>query len=215
VKDIIVKKSSLPPKLRLKPEDTLNLLIQCFNNILPLMENSSDFRCLSNNARRALMLHNLYYTGALNGYFIARETDSFRNPTFMSSCSVLHGCDFMMKCAQDNQRLVPNGNLYKLMLFVLIFSSSCSIVIFNDKEDINTMTSSIELSRIQNVYATMLWKYLIYLYGFNGAVMHFSSMIKNIVDILIRANEASEHMAQKILFDRVVTQMERSLSITD
>jgi hypothetical protein len=92
------------------------------------MKNSPHLRCLSNHARRALILHNMFYIDFLNGYFVARETDSFRNPTYMSACSVLHRSDFMMKCARANERLEPNGNLTKLMLFVLIFSSSYSML---------------------------------------------------------------------------------------
>jgi len=215
IKDIVIKKCSLPPKLRLKPADTLNLISEALKNILPLVERSPDLRCLSCDAHRALISHNFFYTATLNAYFINHEIDLYRNPTYISAGSLLHGSDFMMKWAQDNERLVPNGNLYKLMLFVLIFSSNCSIVIFNNTEDIRTIASTIELIRVQNVYATVLWKYLDYLYGFNEAVMHFSAIIKNILDMFIRLEEISEQMARKILLDSVVTQAERSLSITD
>jgi len=215
VKHIVGKKCSLPPKLRLKPADTLNLMSKLLKTILPLVERSPDVRRLSRDAHQALILHNSIYSSTLNGYLINREIDLFRNPTYMSACSLVFGNDFMMKSVQDAERILLNGNLYKLMLFVLIFSSNCSIVVFNDKEDIRTIVSTIELIRVQNVYATVLWKYLVYLYGFNGAVMHFSAIIKNILDMLIRLEEISEHMARKIALDRVVTQAERSLSITD
>ncbi len=54
----------------------------------------------------------------------------------MSACDVFFGSDYtMMKYARDNERLVSNRNLYKLMLFVLIFFSHCSIIVFNDEKD--------------------------------------------------------------------------------
>jgi hypothetical protein len=177
------------------------------------MEHSPHLHSLSNHARRALLMRNVVYTASLSGYFIAYETDSFRHPTYMSACSALFGSDFMMKYAQDNTRLVPNGNLYKLMLFVLIFSSNCSIVMFNNEDDLKTNSCTIELVHVQNIYVTMLWKYLIYIYGYNGAAIQFSRMIKNILDMFARTEELLKNLMYKKLVDKIAEQTERSLII--
>ncbi len=83
---------------------------------------------------------------------------------------------------------------------------------FSNEEDLETMSSSMELVHVQNIYVTMLWKYLVYLYGENGAVMDFSILVKNVTDTLI---QAAEHMGRKILVDRIVAQTERSLVVED
>jgi hypothetical protein len=140
---------------------------------------------------------------------VARDTGAFRNPIYMAACSIIHESDFMTRCAKDYGQLVQNGNLIKLML---IFSSNCSLVMFSNEEDLETMSSSMELVHVQNIYVTMLWKYLVYLYGENGAVMDFSILVKNVTDTLI---QAAEHMGRKILVDRIVAQTERSLVVED
>ncbi|CAF2798919.1 unnamed protein product [Rotaria sp. Silwood2] len=215
VKHILEKKSSLPAKLRLKPADTMDLMSKPLENIVLLMEHSPHFRCLSSNAYRSVALHNVFFTGGLDGYFVARETNQFKNVSYMIASSTIYGHDYMMKCSQDNERLEPNGNLIKIMLFVLIFSSNCSMVVFNDQEDINTMSSSIELIHIQDIYVTMLWKYLIYLYGHNEAVKRFSSLVKTVLDMLGGVEELSKNVTLHKMIDRIVTHTERALVIEE
>ena len=155
------------------------------------MQRSSHFHTLSASARQAIGAHNVFLTGGMNGYLVGREVDAFRNPTYMMACSALYGSDYMNKCARDNDRLEPNGNLIKVMLFVLLFSSNFSIVMPTGHENTTTTTtqSSIELMDVQHVYVTLLWKYLVYLYGYNQAAMRFSSMIKSAIDMLGRVEE--------------------------
>jgi hypothetical protein len=131
--------------------------------------------------------------------------------TFMTACSVVYGYDYMIRCVRENQRLEQNGNLIKLMIPVLIFSSNCSIVAFNEQEDIDIMSSSIELIHNQDVYVTVLWKYLVYLYGNVQAAIRFSSLVKSVLDMLQRAHELAENLTNNMLINRIVTQMERSL----
>jgi hypothetical protein len=213
VKNLLAERSSLPPKLRLKPSDTIDFLSGTYKTILPLMKHSPHLRSLSSYAYRILLTHNLVYTAALNGYFVAYETDSFRHPTYMPACNALFGSDFMMKYAQDNTRLVPNGNLYKLMLFVLIFSSNCSVVLFTNEDELISNSCTIELIRIQNIYATIIWKYLVYIYGYNGAAIQFSRIIKNILDMFARTEELLTNLTFKKLVDKIAEQAEHSLII--
>jgi hypothetical protein len=215
VKCLLNEASSLPPKLRTKPENIINLISQCVTTIRPLLENSPHFHHLSKHARRALMLNNAYLTGGINANFIIREIDAYNNMTFMTACTVLHGSDYMMCRVRENNRLEPNGSVIKAMLFVVIFSSNCSIVIFNEQEEIDTIPSSIELFRIQDVYVTMLWKYLLYLYGYDQAAIRFCSLVKNILDILRRVEELTKNLSHNTLLDRIVKETERSLVITD
>ncbi|CAF0806346.1 unnamed protein product [Rotaria sp. Silwood1] len=215
VKHILEEKSSLPVKLRLKSSDTINLMSKPFENIILLINHSPHFRCLSSNAHRAVSLHNVFFTGALDGYFVARETDLFTNLNYMIASGAIYGHDYVMKCAQNNERLEPNGDLIKIMLFVLIFSSNFSMVIFNDQEDFNTMSSSIELIHIQDIYVTVLWKYLIYLYGYKQAVVRFSRLLKTVLDMLSRVEELSKNVTLHKMINRIVTHTERALVIQE
>jgi hypothetical protein len=189
VRTLLEQKCSLPVKLRSKSADTLSLINEPMKSILPLMDYSPHFRQLSLAARQRVQLHNVFFTGAFDGYFVARESNVFNNATYMTACSALYGTDYMNKCARDNQRLESNGNLIKLMLFVLIFSSNCSVVRFDHvhhDEHRRTHASTLELMQAQDIYVTMLWKYMVYLYGYNQAAVRFSSMIKSLLDMFHR-----------------------------
>ncbi len=101
------------------------------------------------------------------------------------------------------------------MLSVITFSSNCSIVIFDDQENITTISSSLDLIHVQNVYVTMLWKYLIYLYGFKEATLRFSSIVKSIIDVTRMLESMPENITHDLMVETIVAETQRSLLIED
>lgn len=183
--------------------------------IQPLIERSPDVNSLSVESRRTLIKNNISTTGAANGIFICRELNLYQNPCFWNLSSVQYGSEFLECCVQNSARCDPNGNLIKLMLFVLTFSTNCSVVIFDSEESLTSIKCSLDLIHVQNVYVTMLWKYFLYLYGFKEAVIRYSYMVKNILDIIrmlaaMPKNEGHDQMVEKI-----VHETERALIIED
>lgn len=203
----------LPLKLRLKPSDTMDYLSRIYKIVLPILERSPHVHSLSSDAKKILLSHNVVFTASLSGYFVGYETDSFRNQTYMSACSVLFGNEFMNKYAKDNARLLSNGTLYKLFVFVLIFEGNCSIVMFNNHKQYEfsmEKCSSIELFNVQNIYITVLWKYLIYSYGFDGSVIYFNRMIKNILDMFARTEDLLQNTTYQLLTGKIAAQVNDS-----
>ena len=102
----------------------------------------------------------------------------------------------MNNCAKDNLKLEPNGNLLKLMIFVLIFSSNCSIVLFSPiqyhqyvvQHKMKRLTT-LELLKMQDVYVTLLWQYMVYLYGYDQAALRFAGIIKCVIDMFSRVED--------------------------
>lgn len=204
------EKSSLPPKLRLKPKDTIHYINQIFEHFILLLSHSLDLRCLSSCACRALLTHNVFCIGNINGSFLVHESNALQNPTYILACKALFGDESITRYARDNDRFLSNGNIYKLFIFVLIFSSNCSIVVFNADEDLRIISSSIELIHVQNIYVTMLWKYLIYIYGHHGAVMCFTKIIKNVLDALLRMEHTLTNVAYLTISKSVSTLVQRA-----
>jgi len=207
--------SLLPPKLRVKASDTYNMISISFTGVQSLIERSPDLSSLPIDARRALTKHNLKSTGSVNGIFLSRELDLYNNPLFLNACNALYGVEFLKNCAQHSARCDPNGSLMKIMLFVITFSSNCSIVIFDDRENITTISSSLDLIHVQNVYVTMLWKYLIYLYGFKEATLRFSSIVKSIIDVTRMLESMPENITHDLMVETIVAEAQRSLLIED
>ncbi|CAF3388138.1 unnamed protein product [Rotaria sp. Silwood1] len=207
--------SSLPPKLRLKSSDTYNMVGQFFTGVQSLIGHSPDLYSLSFDARRALAKHNLSTVGAFNGIFLCRELDLFNNPVFFNACCLYYGAEFIMNCSRHSARCDPNGSLIKMLLFVVTFSSNCSIVTFDDKEPVTIMSTSIDLIRIQNLYVTVLWKYLLYVYGFKEATRRFSYLVKNIIDITHMLESMPKNETHDLMIETIATETERALVIKD
>lgn len=77
------------------------------------------------------------------------------------------------------------------------------------------MSTSIYRFKIQNIYVTLFWKYLVYLYGFDEAVIRFSSLVKRILNLLNMAEIIFNNVAHNQIIDTVVTETERCLIIRD
>ncbi|UJR36770.1 hypothetical protein I4U23_029483 [Adineta vaga] len=69
-------------------------------------------------------------TGTLNGYLINRETNAFYHEILATVAMALCGKEHVMNCIRDNNQLEKNGTLIKIMVFVMLFSSNCSIVMY-------------------------------------------------------------------------------------
>ncbi|CAF3363606.1 unnamed protein product [Rotaria sp. Silwood2] len=175
---------SLPPKLRSKSSELLKPLRELYTCVGPLIERSPDFYTLHVHARQILIKQNLYITGVINGLFFCRELNIFHNMIALNASNQLFGSQFMIECHRKIAQYDPNGNLIKILVFILAYSSNCSVVKYDNQEDISIMPSSIDLVHIQNLYVTMLWKYLVYLYGFKEAVLRFTQLVKNVVDLI-------------------------------
>ena len=74
----------------------------------------------------------------------------------------------------------------------------------------NTMK---ELLGMQDVYVTMLWKYMVYLYGYNQAAVRFSSMIKSVIDMFHRVEELPANPAQNTVMTRCMREMDGSSTL--
>ncbi|CAF2992324.1 unnamed protein product [Rotaria sp. Silwood2] len=207
--------SSLPPKLRSKPSEIVNLMRELYSSIGPLIERSPNFHSLTVDDRQVLIKHNLYVTGVMNGFFLCRELNVFDNITVLNSYNQLYGCEYMRECRQNIAQYDSNGSLIKIFMFILAFSSSCSIIKYDNQVDITIMSNSINLVPIQNVYVTMMWKYLIYLYGFREAVLRFTRLVKDVLDLITILNLIPQSQTRTRMIDTIVTDTERTLVIDD
>lgn len=206
--------SSLPPKLRMRTPTATNILLQYTAGIRPLIRHILKYHNSSLDVYRAVAKHNLYCTGAFNGLFICRQFRLFENPDFGDFCLTFCGLELTLEAVQAASRCEANGNLIKIMLMIFAFSSNCSILIYDETESLSTMTSSIDLIRIQNIYVTIFWKYLLYLYDYNEAIIRYSNIIKSFLD-LIKILTPLSNNRNNLITETVRAELERTLVIQD
>lgn len=160
------------------------------------------------------MQHNYETASTLNCVLIIREISALDNITFLTSCDQVYGYDIFKYSTHFVSRLESNGTLIKIMLLTLAFSTNCSITTPDYSENIKIIPNAMAIFNIQNVFVTMLWKYLIYQYGFIGSVRCFNSLIKYILDLLQSINEKKNAQHEKMI-DAIVEETTRSLTINN
>ncbi|CAF1505828.1 unnamed protein product [Adineta steineri] len=208
------EQSCLPAKLRSKRINTLELVGSFYTAIEPFIECSSYFQCLPSSIRRMIIQNNLNGTGALNSLMGADDAKVFENESHVHMCNEIYGADYVKESYRLSTRIESNRTLLKILLIILTFSTNCSIVAYDHSTKyINiSIPEAIHLIRIQNIFVTMLWKYLTYQYGYMGAVKRFDYLIKNYLDTLnrINANVSTQHWE---MVDIIVEKTTHSLAI--
>jgi hypothetical protein len=127
----------------------------------------------------------------------ADDANVFDNEAHQHMCDEIYGVDYMKEIYRLINKLEPNRVLLKVLLIILAFSTNCSIVTYDRSIKLINLSAidSFYLRGIQDIFVTMLWKYLVYQYGYEGAVRHFDHIVKNYLDTLNRshANVSTEH----------------------
>ena len=154
--------------------------------------------------RNTLMTRNLLYTSFLNGVLVHREINYLNDPNFAISFIGMYGPEQL----KTSINLVTGFNLdataVKIAIFLTIFSSNISCVEYHSATDMNTMLISPDLLRIQDVYVTILWKYLLHRYGFIDAVRLYSAFIKAILDLNPLQETMCDNVRYENMFDTTV-----------
>lgn len=206
--------SALPPKIRSKLSSAFQIVKQFYTTMQPFVERSPHFHLLSPNARRAILRHNADTAGSFNSIFLMRECKALENPAFLDACQAIYGPNIFPYLTRFVNRFETNGTLVKVMFLIFAFSSNCSVVNFISREDLNDCCESTSLLHVQNILVTMFWKYLIYQYGFQGAVQRLDSLIKHILNILGSDNDDMKGNHSQMI-DNLVEETTKLWSNTD
>ncbi|CAF0915168.1 unnamed protein product [Rotaria sp. Silwood1] len=213
-KNLLEQQAAVPPKLRSKAKSTLDIIGYYYSAMISFLERVPYFHDLPIGARQALIQHNSITLGAYNSLLIVREANGLDYSSYIVGCQNLWGYENYILSKKFISTLEQNGTLVKIMLLITAFSENCSIVSLDYTESMVTMTSTRSLVRIQNILVTMLWKYLIYQYGFLGAVKCFNSFIKYVLNIIrwTAANPSTQHSD---MVDTIVENTTRLLTMHD
>jgi hypothetical protein len=154
----------------------------------PFIERSPYFHNLSTDIRRIIIQNNLNGIGSFNTMLAALEANVFDNENHVARCNEIYGVDYVKESYRLLMKIESNRTLLKIILMILAFSNNCSIVTYD--YSIKPITiSSYQLFYIQNIFVSMLWKYLIYQYGYVDAIRCFVRLVKNYLDVLRRTHE--------------------------
>lgn len=183
------------PKIRSKATHALEVIGSFYSAVQPLLERTLYFRQLPSEQRRLIVQNNLCGSGTFNSMIAAVEANVYGNQAHIDACNKVYGKEYVEESHRVLKRLETNLTLLKILLLILAFASNSSIVIFDHSYDQRISHHTVSLLKIQDVFVTMIWKYLIYQYGYIEAVKRFSNIVKNFLDTLnrMRDNHSEQH----------------------
>ncbi|CAF2509857.1 unnamed protein product [Rotaria sp. Silwood2] len=198
--------STYPVAMHCNMINPLGIVRQLYKSILSFISSSPDFRILTLNEQISLVERNLHGIIGLSETFLFRNTGILHNPSCMEAFTIVYESDMMLIAKNLNERLDSDSTVVKLILFILGFSSNCLILNVNEKiEDDRLSYGTFRLLGSQNVYVELLWKYMIYRYGYYDSVLRFSRLIQMFLcvlenlSIVHNSNEAHRKMANNAI----------------
>lgn len=198
-------------------EQSLNLMSLIYSSLESFINSTADFRIMTSAEQCSLIQRNMHGLWAFYSIFTFRESGVFDNTTNEKAIIPLYGINNVQSTKHITKQLDYDLTLVKLMLITLTFSSN----LFTISEDENLSNDSLlygtfRLFGSQNVYAELIWHYMIYRYGLFESVKRFSALVKILLDSLRLASDINEsNKIHHSLADEIIEQTERSLIISD
>lgn len=191
----------LPLKIRVKENRTLNQIALLYFNIQLFINHCPFFNCLTTDLRNELIRRNINLVGSFNGFYLGKQMKIFENATYSKYLDNVYGLDYTNKILRASQRLESNENLIKILSMILIFSTNYT---YDNNNRVEFKSDTRILFSKQNIFVTLIWKYLIFQYGFQEAILKLSSLIKSILDLLLRINYGLEISKHWTMVDEVI-----------
>ena len=216
VRRVLEEQSSYPMKIRLKTASNqlMGILGLMYQSVLPLLETLPQFTSLSSHDRVTLMERNVQRAGNCCGILISRDVDLYNNSIFRVGFPLIYGSRIMDDAVRIHQSIDSDGTLLKLLLPVLIFSTVSDLVLPSEK---NTRLFSDPKSIFdrQNFYVEILFKYMIFRYGYEQAASRFVGLIMSTITQFMCALRAREVHVHEQLVHGVIAATERSLMVDE
>ncbi|CAF2059324.1 unnamed protein product [Rotaria magnacalcarata] len=179
IRNLLSTQLKHPVKMRLKMAKTniLEIIISMYQGILPFFETLPEFQTMHRCDQNELIERNLEYVGGFNAILVFRDAEVPRRVV-----------DDAVNVAL---RTDTDVTLIKLLIPILLFSTSCFIrasnSVHNKYQFFETAMNSIfyntkRLFHIQNIYIEIMFKYMIYRFGYNEASLRFAALIKSFLD---------------------------------
>ncbi|UJR20518.1 hypothetical protein I4U23_023646 [Adineta vaga] len=195
--------------------NVLELIAFMYTSIQSSIGASPDFKILTINEQNSLLERNLPGITALYSTVFFRTSRIIDNPQCVNSFALVYGPEMMHQAIRIDQKLDWDLTIVKLMLMILAFSSNCFITQKTETlQNDMFLHGTYRLLGSQNVYVELLWKYMMYTYGYDDSVRRFFRLIEIFLDLvkyssLIYTNNNTHHD----LVENVFKQTKQSLII--
>jgi hypothetical protein len=174
---------------------------------------NTDFTSLCLHDRTILLHNTMEYVTALSTCFITRHTRLLDDPGLYKSTESLYGSHSVGYSYRAIGQLDFDGTFFKLVLALLPFSTY-NYTCYKNMPPVNLKNNKAVL-RIHDMYTELAWRYLLYKFGHERAVIYFSNLIRCIF-LVHNAVIAMEDCKQYTdMIDSLVKQTEETLTLIE
>ncbi|CAF1087840.1 unnamed protein product [Rotaria sordida] len=162
---------------------------------------------------RSIMLRNASNTvSCVGGAFVIQHWGLCNMNAFLNAMNTRYGTRSMDIHIWAKKFIDPDVVLIKLAISLFAFSENTYCYYTNISQD---LTNSIHILEIQNKYAELTWKYLLYKYGHYDAVKRFLNLTLWLLSIGMLTAHAQSLMLHVHDIDSVIEQTELQLVLDD
>ncbi|CAF3588227.1 unnamed protein product [Rotaria sp. Silwood1] len=174
--------NSLHPKLRFKIDarKIVEFVTVLSQTIEPFIQSNQHFTSLPRHDRSIVLRGAVDNVTCLASAFIMRQSDLINNSAFRNGLEITYGTIPYQLSLKVISLVDQDVDLVKLTLSIFAFCTNCCTV-FNENTSHTYLRDIQSLLNIQNMYAEVIWKYLLYKYKFEQAVIRFTHLIRTII----------------------------------
>ncbi|CAF3126999.1 unnamed protein product [Rotaria sp. Silwood2] len=176
-------------------------------------ENNPHFNSLCSHDRSILLHNTMKYVGGLGACFIIRQTGLLNDLTIFKSAEIIYGSGILANTMRVISQLNFDSTFFKLLLALVVFSTF-NYTYYTNVAPIN-LKDTTTILHIQNMYAELAWRYLIYKYDDERAVVYFSNFIRCLFSFHDVVIEAFEMKHCKDMVKSVIEQTKKTIALTE
>jgi hypothetical protein len=197
--------------------DTFNLFASFYTSVQSFVNATADFQVLTTAEQRSLFQRNLHGLFNLSGTFMLRDAGIFHNNRNESLIVPLYGHEVVRQAKRIIMRLDFDSTLVKIIHIVFGFSTNCYTVNYDPCMNKDALLrGTFRLLGSQNVYVEILWKYMVYRYGYKETIYRFAALVKQMLDLIIlSAGIYTYNPYHQILVDDFIEEAKSALDLDE
>lgn len=188
-----------------------DFFICMMNKIQLAFEKNHNPFSLCSHDRIFLLRTTVQYTTILGVIFTLRQHRLLDYSSFYNCAEIIFGSITLDFTKRVIHQLDPDDTFIKLILTTLGFSTINYTV--DTKNNLTKLTDTRKILSIQDMYADLAWRYLLYKYNHRDAVIRFSNLIRCLFhtnDAIVAAHESERY---KNMIDAVTGKTEQLLCL--
>jgi hypothetical protein len=196
-------------------KNAFDIINSLFTTMQSFLSSTPDFQILTLSEQSALFERNLYGVASLYSVLLFRDSSIIENKICLESFTKIYGLEMMAQTKRITKQLDLDLTIITIMLIIFAFSS-CYLVIYLDENIYNDslLFGTHRLLGSQNVFVELLWKYMIYRYGFYDTARRFARLITLLIDSTkYSAMSYTSNPTYRKLADNAIIKTKRTLII--